>query len=110
MSTRDITRLPVWAQDYIRGLERQLNEANDRMAEMNGEVGATDTRVTDSTHGDQALPKGSRIRFADPEDVSRGWIEARWSKDRLEISAERQLLVVPHVTNTLALIVAPRTF
>lgn len=61
-----IGRLPLWAQDHIRLLERQRDEAEQRavaanIADKHPEL--TNTVLADYVHGDRGLPEDSRIQF-----------------------------------------------
>lgn len=89
----DVTKLPKWAQDHIRDLQRQRDaavEALDRYCDDQTDSGVwTDELVCDKAGGPSHRQKfiqvnavSMRIKSANPKSPISGVVEMRQSHDR----------------------------
>jgi hypothetical protein len=103
-------KLPVWVQDTINTLRRELRDRDATIATLQWQNPQTDMFLTRSRQqGSLPLPKGESIRWR----MSDGrWIEIRKKQEPLSsdllsgkaylsVYSDAQLLVVPHVTNVV---------
>lgn len=99
-----VEKLPVWAKDYVRKLERQLDEALDeRDALASGSLGeeGTDTMLDPYASQPTNLPKGGVVAFR--LGVSRDEeVHAHVSKyGELTIRGTGGITIRPEASNTI---------
>jgi hypothetical protein len=107
----DITKQPIWVQDEIASLERQLETAQKRIAELETEdvvtygadLGWSRPVGFQLQHSDKimTLPQGTTVYFKQ----RRGYVQIRQKShdmNRLQImTASRRLQIRPEVSNVI---------
>ncbi|WNM67632.1 hypothetical protein SEA_MAKOTO_55 [Arthrobacter phage Makoto] len=103
---RSVQSLPVWAQERIEELERDLGIAQSENAQFRqGHFGEPGSNTYISTYDEPnvMLPEGATISFRlqdshDPSEVIRVRITR---KGRLNINGSRQFAVMPGASNDI---------
>jgi hypothetical protein len=98
-------RLPIWAQDELSRLRRELNAEQRRNAEFLRDIPHSNTAVREYTNPDWPLPDNARVVFNLAPDERRGgdlvaYIDQRGS---LTLQGDRAILVHPQASNAARL-------
>ena len=103
MNVDRIKRLPKWAQDHIKTLERDLAHAKDHISAL-GATTASESPITwsDTPIKDKPLPAHARVRFR----LGDGAIECSIVEGMLRVSECRSgklpaLSVLPRASNVV---------
>jgi hypothetical protein len=96
-------RLPIWAQDELSRLRRELFAERRRNAEFLRDIPHSNTAVREYTNPDWPLPDGARVVFNLAPDERRGgdvmtYIDQRGS---LTIQGDRAVIVHPQASNAV---------
>lgn len=98
-TTPDISKLPKWAQEWIKQLERERTNAVNALNRFMDSQ--TKTKVTvERTLTDDApyFIQSDQVRFS----LSTGFIDVRITdEDELRLMGQHGLLILPHVTNVI---------
>lgn len=102
----NIDKLPKWAQQRIRLLERRVEELKEALAQRNGEAG--DGRVILNPFSDDArltFPTDTTVRFSVSGEKYRGYFEFRHKpkEGTVEVHGSGAMIIKPHVTNVISL-------
>lgn len=92
-------KLPKWAQETLSTLRRELERSAIRNAELRGEVGETNTVVTNYGEFDQPLRNNARVQFNFPGERWDNYIQAYVEGNRLRIQGGRYVVIHPNVSN-----------
>lgn len=96
MIIEDISKLPKWAQNLISRLERDYNDAIDKLSNMD-EGGETNVKWSSGWKDSHNLPNNSKVTFV----VNGKDIDAYIQNGALYISGEREIVIFPHASNAV---------
>ena len=109
-SPERIAKLPVWAQDFIGGLERSVAYHKRRAEEIAQELPSNVCFDVYDDAGPKFLPNDSQVAFlltGDPEDWQNR-VLVRIRDGELEIQAGDGLYVKPQVSNVISVGIVKR--
>lgn len=101
MDKPNIERLPKWAQDYIRKLERERDSARNALAIFKGEAeqGCSGIVILDDFSGFDTrlvLPDRTAVKFM----LGKEYIEVMLRNGTLNACASRMVNIIPSATNS----------
>lgn len=101
-----LPKLPVWAQELITRLEREVATGQRRIKELTS--GAAGSSITFGQYGEERPvdPHGRlRIQLGPSHD---DWVEVSQRKDEVYIMGGRSILIRPNVSNVLTVAIDPQ--